>query len=70
MIIIRYKLVLTAYNRDIVAIHGICYDAPNMNFTTDVMGAITDWVEDDIGGIVMCMHDTIIHTLIASNVTQ
>jgi len=35
------------------AIHGICYDAPNLNFTSDVMGAVSDWVEENVGGVAM-----------------
>jgi len=35
------------------AIHGICYDAPNMKTTSDVMGSVCDWIEDNIGGVAM-----------------
>src|SRR5690606_27112932 len=35
------------------AIHGICYDAPNLKFTSDVMGAVNYWIEDNIGGVSM-----------------
>jgi len=33
------------------AIHGICYDAPNMMFCSDVMGSVNDWVEENVGGV-------------------
>eukprot|EP01104_Vermistella_antarctica_P016348 TRINITY_DN554_c7_g1_i1.p1 TRINITY_DN554_c7_g1~~TRINITY_DN554_c7_g1_i1.p1 ORF type:complete len:522 (-),score=121.45 TRINITY_DN554_c7_g1_i1:264-1829(-) len=35
------------------AIHGICYDSPNMNFSSDVMGSVCEFVEDNIGGVAM-----------------
>lgn len=33
------------------AIHGICYDAPNMLYSSDVMGAVNKYVENTLGGI-------------------
>lgn len=35
------------------AIHGICYDAPNLKFSSDVMGSVCDWIEDNIGGVAL-----------------
>jgi len=35
------------------AIHGICYDSPNLKYSSDVMGAVNDWNEANIGGISM-----------------
>eukprot|EP01102_Stenamoeba_stenopodia_P015167 TRINITY_DN5144_c0_g1_i1.p1 TRINITY_DN5144_c0_g1~~TRINITY_DN5144_c0_g1_i1.p1 ORF type:complete len:500 (+),score=112.80 TRINITY_DN5144_c0_g1_i1:178-1677(+) len=35
------------------AIHGICYDAPNLNFSGDVMGSANNWIEENIGGVSM-----------------
>jgi len=38
------------------AIHGICYDAPNMMFSSDVMGSVNDWIEGNIGGVSLFMN--------------
>jgi len=38
------------------AIHGICFDAENMWFSGDVMGATNDYVERNIGGISMFLN--------------
>jgi len=38
------------------AIHGICYDAPNMKFCSDVMGSVCDWIESNIGGVALFMN--------------
>eukprot|EP00698_Gefionella_okellyi_P007333 TRINITY_DN1787_c0_g1_i1.p1 TRINITY_DN1787_c0_g1~~TRINITY_DN1787_c0_g1_i1.p1 ORF type:complete len:441 (+),score=106.36 TRINITY_DN1787_c0_g1_i1:19-1341(+) len=38
------------------AIHGICFDAPNMFFSSDVMGAVNLWNEENIGGISLFMN--------------
>jgi len=35
------------------AIHGICYDAPNLNFSGDVMGSVCSWIEANVGGVAM-----------------
>jgi len=35
------------------AIHGICYVAPNMKFSSDVAGSVNTWVEQNVGGISM-----------------
>jgi len=32
------------------AIHGICFDEFNMKFSSDVMGSVNDWVEENVGG--------------------
>jgi len=35
------------------AIHGICYDAPNMKYSSDVMGSACDWIEQNVGGVAL-----------------
>jgi hypothetical protein len=40
----------------LIAIHGICYDAPNMMFCSDVMGSVSDWIESNIGGVSLFMN--------------
>lgn len=44
---LRVVVVITV----LIAIHGICYDAPNMQFCSDVMGSVCDWIEENIGGV-------------------
>lgn len=39
-----------------LAIHGICYDSPNLNITSDVMGSACDWIEENVGGVAMFMN--------------
>jgi len=33
------------------AVHGICYDAPNLKYSGDIMGAVNNWIEHNVGGI-------------------
>jgi len=35
------------------AIHGICYDAPNLKFTSDICGSVNKYVEENLGGYSM-----------------
>jgi hypothetical protein len=35
------------------AIHGICYDAPNLKFSSDVSGSVDRYVESTLGGVSM-----------------
>ena len=38
------------------AIHGICFDAPNMQYSSDVMGSVSAWVEANVGGVALFMN--------------
>jgi len=35
------------------AIHGVCYGPDNMQFSSDIMGAVSDVIESDVGGVAL-----------------